>query len=64
MARSSNNIPTVQITLSTTPHVKNLLEAIVKSGLYGKNAAEAAERLVARQLEHLIKEGSLGKLKH
>jgi hypothetical protein len=49
----------VQITISTTPPVKKHLERLVVTGLYGKNAAEAAERLVARELEQLIKDGAL-----
>jgi hypothetical protein len=35
------------------------LEALVDSGLYGKNPAEAAERLVAQGIEELIRRGSL-----
>jgi hypothetical protein len=59
MARTANHISTIQITISTTPPVKRLLEKLVATGLYGKNAAEAAERIVARGLEHLIKDGAL-----
>jgi hypothetical protein len=35
------------------------LEDLVSSGLFGKNTAEAAERLVARGIETLIREGTL-----
>lgn len=59
MPRDANKIGTVTITISTTPPVKQHLEALVATGLYGKNAAEAAERIVARGLEQLIAERRL-----
>jgi hypothetical protein len=59
MARSANHIPTVVVTISTTPPVKKLLDKLVATGLYGKNPADAAERLIARELEHLINDGVL-----
>jgi len=59
MPRSRNEISTVQLTISTTPPVKKHLEQLVVTGLYGKNAAEAAERLVAREIERLIGNGVL-----
>lgn len=39
--------------------VHEYLEDLVLSGLYGKSAAEAAERLIGRGVEALIREGSL-----
>ena len=39
MARPKNTTETVQITLSTTSQVKELLEELSKTGFYGKNAA-------------------------
>jgi hypothetical protein len=59
MGRNANDISTVQITVSTTPPVKKLLEKLVITGFYGKSAAEAAERIIARQLEQLSKDGKL-----
>lgn len=59
MPREANKIETVTITISTTPPVKQHLESLVATGLYGKNAAEAAERIVTRGLEQLIAEGKL-----
>lgn len=53
MAKSKNLIETVTLTLSTTPHVFERLERLVHTGYYGKNAAEAAERLLARTIEEL-----------
>ncbi len=59
MARRPNSVGTVQITISTTVPVRSYLEALVRTGLYGKNPAEAAERLVTRGLERLFREGAL-----
>jgi len=59
MAKAPNTIETVTITLSTTRPVQMLLERLVLTGFYGKNPAEAAERLVARSIEALTKEGAL-----
>jgi hypothetical protein len=54
MGRVPNHISTVQITISTTPPLKKLLEKLVSTGLYGKSAADAAERLIAREIERLL----------
>ena len=59
MARKENQLETVQITISTTQQVLDLLRALVDTGLYGKNAAEAAERLLAQSLSQLIHEQRL-----
>ena len=53
MARPRNTVKTVQITISTTHMNKNYLETLVGHGSYGKNAAEAAERLVSEKLIEL-----------
>jgi hypothetical protein len=44
-------VKSVQITVSTTPLVHGYLSALVDTGLYGKNPAEAAERLIAKGVE-------------
>jgi hypothetical protein len=59
MARSKNQADTVTITLSTTPQVRSLLEILVADGTYGKNVAEAAERLIAQKIRELRGEGSI-----
>jgi hypothetical protein len=59
MARSRNLLPTVTITLSTNPQIKSYLSELVPSGLYGNNEADAAERLLARAIDQLIRDGSL-----
>jgi Arc/MetJ-type ribon-helix-helix transcriptional regulator len=51
MPKEQNLLATEQITISTTPPIIKRLETLVKTGYYGKNVAEAAERLLARLLE-------------
>jgi len=62
MPRLPNKVKTVTITVSTTPPVHNYLETLVATGLFGKNAAEAAERLIARGIEDHLAEGTLIRL--
>jgi len=59
MPRFPNKVKTVTITISTTPGVHERLKRLVESGLYGKNPAEAAERMIARGLENLVVQGRL-----
>ena len=59
MPRSPNHLPTVTITVSTTPQIQNYLVRLVSTGLFGKHAAEAAERLIARSVELLTCDGTL-----
>ena len=59
MPKSKNLIETVTLTLSTTPHIVERLERLVHTGYYGKNTAEAAERLLARTLERLDEDDRL-----
>jgi hypothetical protein len=44
---------TITITLSTTPQIRKWLEVLVADGTYGKNVAEAAERLIADKIREL-----------
>jgi hypothetical protein len=59
MPKPPNSIGTVQITISTTEAVQDCLERLVLTGFYGKNPAEAAERLLARTLEQLVETGKI-----
>lgn len=59
MARKPNSITTVTITISTTEGIQQYLEDLVAGGLFGKNPADAAERLVARGVENLLRDGTL-----
>lgn len=62
MPRMPNKVKTVTITVSTTPPVHSYLETLVATGLFGKNAAEAAERLIARGIEEHLADGTLIRL--
>ena len=62
MPRPKNQLETVSITVSTTQIVIRYLETLVASGLYGKNPAEAAERLIAFGIEELVQRGALKRL--
>jgi len=55
--KGKNLIGTVTVTVSTTDPVHQYLEELVETGLYGKNAAEAAERVIVLGLEELLKSG-------
>jgi len=57
MARPKNTAETVQITISTTPQVKHLLEELSLSGFYGKNAADTAHVLLKEKIRELQKDG-------
>ncbi len=59
MARSKNVAGTVTITVSTTAEVKQYLELLASGGLYGKNAAEAANFLLSESLRKLVRAGTL-----
>jgi len=49
----------IQIQFFTNAKVKRYVDQLVKSGLYGISEAECVERLVCRQLEDLVMQGSL-----
>jgi hypothetical protein len=53
MARPKNTTETVQITISTTQQVKDLLEELSRTGFYGKNAAETAHLLLTEKIRDL-----------
>ena len=57
MPRPKNSAETVQLTLSTTPQVKQLLEELSTSGYYGKNAAETAVLLLTEKIRELQASG-------
>jgi len=50
---------TIRLVCYASAPVKQHLEALVATGLYGKNAADAAERIIARGLEQLLSDGKL-----
>ena len=59
MAKRKNLLESQALRLSVSPEMHEDLEALVKAarGRYGKNAAEAAERLLAERLSAVAKEG-------
>jgi len=59
--RQRNHIPTETFTISTTPHVIAELETLVETGHFGKNVAEAAERIIAGYLHEAVRQGALSK---
>ena len=61
MGRDRNLLATKQLTISTTIQVVNHLGHLAESGLWGKNATEAAERLISDQIRRLIQDGTLSR---
>jgi hypothetical protein len=59
VAKKKLSIPTVTITVRTTPTLRDDLDSVVKSGYFGSTRSEAAERLLGEAVRNLIKEGSL-----
>jgi hypothetical protein len=59
MAKTRNLLETATLTISTNPLVEDRLERLVLTGAYGKNSAEAAERLLALTLHTLDKQGEI-----
>ena len=59
MPRPRNDLKTEPLTLATTPQVVAYLKQLLKTGLYGKNPADAAERLLTRTLEQLLRAGRI-----
>lgn len=53
MARPKNTLKSVQITLSTTEQVKAVLKALTNTGMYGKNEADTAQRLMLERIREL-----------
>lgn len=62
MPRAKNTVETVQLTVSTTQTIRQFLEELTRSELYGKNAAETAGILLAERIRELRRSGELGKV--
>jgi hypothetical protein len=54
VSKPQNLIPTATITVSTTDRVQQYLADLVYSGFFGKNTADAAEKVIVLGLKHLI----------
>jgi len=63
MARPKNILKTVILKVSTTEPLMENLEELVATGLFGKNATEAAERLIAKGIHDLQMEGYIKRQK-
>ena len=55
MGRPENKLESVELRISTNPRLREQLERLVVTGLYGKNITEAAERLIAQGLERWLR---------
>jgi len=58
MARQKNAISSVQLTLSVTERVRDHLESMTETGMFGKNAAETANLLLIDSIRRHIEKGS------
>jgi hypothetical protein len=56
MAKPKNVTPTQQITIATTPQVVKILTRLAEQGMYGKNVAEVAERLLSERLREFVEQ--------
>ncbi len=63
MARGPNSVGTKKLHLSTTPEVLSALDALVQTGLFGKNRTEAAEELLRVKVREAVTEGWLERSK-
>jgi hypothetical protein len=57
--RQPNAVGTVEVKLSTTPQVRELLELLAKTGRFGKNASEVGEELMRARLREVELDGWL-----
>jgi hypothetical protein len=59
VARIRNTVETVKLQLSTTPQVVAALDALAKTGKFGKTASEIGEELLRLKLREIELEGWL-----
>jgi hypothetical protein len=62
MARPENTQDSVEIRISTTRAVRQYVQQLVDTGLWGKNVTEAAERLLGSTLAQMLRSGELQRL--
>ena len=58
MARQKNAISSVQLTVSVTERVREHLDRMTETGMFGKNAAETANLLLIDLISEYIEKGS------
>jgi len=59
MTKTPNQLKTAPLRLSTSNAVLEYLKQLVSTGLYGRNHTEAAERLISRGIEQLLRDGTI-----
>ncbi len=59
MARRQNSVGTEKLHLSTTPQVLAALDALIRTGLFGKTRTEIAEELLRMKVRETVTEGWL-----
>lgn len=60
--RGPNLLHTASLPLSSNERLERHLERIVRTGFYGKNPTEAAERLLSEKIKDLLVSGELERL--
>ena len=58
MARQKNAITSVQLTVSVSERVRDVLEQMTQTGMFGKNAADTANMLLINAIREYIERGS------
>ena len=58
MARQRNAITSVQLTVSVSERVRDVLEQMTQTGMFGKNAADTANMLLIDAIRDYIERGS------
>ena len=58
MPRQKNAISSVQLTVSVTEKVRDHLDEMKETGMFGKNAAETANLLLIDSIREYIEKGS------
>jgi len=59
VARPHNTQESVEIRISTTDAIREYLQQLVDTGLWGKNVTEAAERILSTRLRELLRDNEL-----
>jgi len=61
MAKPRNLLQTVTIKVSGNALLEHYLEKLVETGFYGNNPTEAAGIVLSREIERLVREGTIPK---
>jgi Arc/MetJ-type ribon-helix-helix transcriptional regulator len=58
MARQKNSVDSVQITVSVTEQVRDQLENLTSTGLFGKNVADTANIFISERIREIVERQS------